>query len=260
VVAAATLIAGAAHADLPVPWVPKNAEEAAVAASAPIVPVRTLELRPAFTDIHTGGNASSLVIRTDLPMPYALVPGLRLGKIYSILRIDLPVISLNTPQLHATGLGDTTVFDSGVYPFRHGAVLVGIGMILPSATNAALGLGQLQLGPSGGIAWAPTRRLGLSVLAANFFSVASATPRPPIDVLALQPWVVVWLPRAFFLLSDPILTFDWNRGGHATVPVNLAAGHAFTHRLVLSLEPEWIATGDGRNNGLIRATVTYLGW
>jgi hypothetical protein len=193
-------------------------------------------------------------------MAYALVPGLRIGKFYSIVRIDLPVISLNTPKVRATGLGDVVAFDSAVWPFKHAAVLFGVGMILPSATNVALGLGQLQLAPSGGVGWAVTRRLGVAVLFANFFSVASATPRPDIDTLALQPWVVLKLPRAFFLLTDPIMTFDWKRGGHATVPVNLAAGHAFSRRLALSVEPEWIATGDGKNDVLVRAVVTYLGW
>jgi hypothetical protein len=250
-----------AHADLPVPWVPKDADEAAIAASAPIVPVRTLELRPSFATLRSGGYLTTLVIRTDLPMRYVLVPGLRIGNLYSIVRVDLPAVStLNTQGLHATGLGDITAFDSAIKPFKWGALLIGIAAIAPSATTAALGLGQLQLAPTGGIAVKVSHHFGFAVLWANFFGVAGAAPSPSIDTLAVQPWVVLTLPKAFFLLSDPIWTFDWNRGGHATIPINLAVGHAFSAHLALDLEPEWVVTGDGQNNVLIRADLNYLAW
>jgi hypothetical protein len=259
--ALAVLIDQGAQAALPVPWVPKDADEAAIAASAPVVPVRSLQLRPSFAILRSGGTLTTLVIRTDLPMRYVLVPGLRLGNVYSIVRVDLPAImTLDTPRLHASGLGDITAFDSAIKPFRWGVVLAGFAMIVPSATRAALGLGQLQLAPTGGFAVKAARHFGFAVLWANFFGVTGATRLRSIDALAVQPYVVLTMPKAFFLLSDPIWTFDWNRKGHATIPINLAVGHAFSAHLALDLQPEWVATGDGQNNVLIRANLDYLGW
>jgi hypothetical protein len=259
----AAVLAGSAiaHAD---DWqfIPKTPEEAALAESFGVVPTRILEARLFYEDQRQGGSVTGLTLRTTIPMPYVLVPGVRFANIYSLVRVDLPILSVDSP---ATGLfggiGDVHFVDGAVKYWKNVAVGAGFGATLPSATHAGLGTGKLTLGPLLGVSvWLVRDVLSISVIAENLFSIAGPADRPDVDVLLLQPSLLLNLPHAFFLESDPILVFEWTRGGHPTIPVNLGVGHAFSKRLVVTVEPEWIASGDRRNDVLVRLIVSYVGW
>jgi hypothetical protein len=245
------------------PWVftPETPEDAARGSSAPIAPVRSFELRPSYTNLDAGGNVTALEARVVVPMPYVLVPGLRIPQLETLLRVDLHLACVNTPQGTASGLGDTPAFDVVIWRSPRWAVGAGLGAVFPTATNPALGTGKLQLGPSVGVAFdAVPRWLSVIVLVENLFSVAGDPSRPDIDTMVLQPFIVAQLPKAFFFMSDPVMLFDWKRDGHATVPLNLGLGHAFTKHVVLTLQPDWIVSGDGKNDVGVRAIFDYVGW
>lgn len=242
-------------------FTPKTPAEAAQVASYGLFPSRLLELRPSYTDIRQGGSATTLVARLAFPMPCVILPGLSIKGIYTIFRIDLPAVALNTPKGFFGGLADTHIIDGAVKPFKWGALGFGFGMIFPTATNQALGFHQFQIGPGGGVSvWMIKNVLSFTVLAEQLFGVLSPPGQPSASVLAVEPSILMSLPKAFYIETQPIMTFDWNRSGNATIPVNLIVGHAFSSHFVTAFQPEWIATGDGKNNVLFRIILTYVGW
>jgi hypothetical protein len=253
-------LAPEAHAD---DWsfTPKTPAEAAMVASYGLFPSRLFELRPAYLDIRQGGSATSLVARLAFPMPCVVLPGLNIKGVYTIFRIDLPAVALNTPKGFFGGLADTHIIDGAVIPTKWGAIGFGFGMIFPTATSQPLGFHQFQIGPGGGVSvWMIKNVLSFTVLAEQLFGVLGPQDRPLASVLAVEPSILMSLPLAFYIETQPIMTFDWNRGGNATIPVNLIVGHAFTSHFVTALEPEWIATGDGKNNVQFRLILSYVGW
>jgi hypothetical protein len=255
------LLASLARADGDWQFTPKTAAQAAEVASYELYPTRVLEARLSYLDIHTGGNATGLELRLVVPMPYVIVPGLRIRDWFSIIRTDVPIVSLDTPMAHTVGISDTHIVDGTVIPFKWGALGFAFGVILPSATSAFLGTGKLSIGPGGGVAVvAMPHLLSFSVLFENQFSIAGDPMRKDVNVLFLQPEILLHLPRAIWLESQPILSFDWTRNGHATIPVMLGVGHGFSSRLAMSVEGSWIATGDGKNDGQVRLVIDYLGW
>jgi hypothetical protein len=252
--------AGWARAD-PWPFVPSTPGEAAMAASSAVVPVRTLRARGSYLDIRDGGSATGLRLHVDLPMKYAWVPGLSIPHLYSIVVAELSVVSLSTPKVTTGGITDLTAYDVAIVRLPHRSALAfGFGMVLPSATSPALGFGKLQLGPALGVAVGATRWLLITLLMENSFSVTGDDSRPPVDVLLVQPIVSVNLPAATYLSFDPVWTFDWNRGGLATIRLDLNVGHAFTRRLVLSAGPDWTVVGNGQNDVRVAVELNYLGW
>jgi hypothetical protein len=243
--------------------VPKTREDAAAAASSiAAIPfeISFFQVTPSYTDLRSGGWAIDGLIRTQLAMKYVLVPGLRLWDLYSVIRIDFAVASVNTPSASATGIADLLFIDGVIKPFHWGAIGLGFAMVLPSATNVILGDGKLQLGPVAAVAITCFRRWRLALVAQNHFSVAGDAQRPDVDRLLLRPVISLVLPHAFYLSFDPVMTFDWQLGGRATIPINLAVGHAFSTKLIAFVEPQWIATGVGKNSVTISVSLAYLIW
>jgi hypothetical protein len=133
-------------------------------------------------------------------------------------------------------------------------------MILPSATNPILGDGKLQLGPVAALACTGVRRLRIAMVAENVFSVAGDPQRSDVGRLFVEPLISVLLPHAFYLSFNPVMVFDWEKSGRATIPVNLAVGHAFTTHLVAFVQPEWITTGEEKNAVTATVGLGYLIW
>ncbi|HVJ14106.1 MAG TPA: hypothetical protein VM686_01640, partial [Polyangiaceae bacterium] len=94
----------------------------------------------------------------------------------------------------------------------------------------------------------------------NAISVAGSPERPDVNTLYVVPTVGLMLPKAFYLYTDPMWRFDWERDGHATIPLNLGIGHAFTSHFVVYVQPEWVATGDLEDSFTARVVVSNLGW
>jgi hypothetical protein len=234
-------------------------EEAALLALSPLSPTNTFEIRPEYTTIRPNANVGSVDMRLALWMPFVLIPGIQAPRMGSLFFIDLQFDSAHAPMVHETGIEDISLIDATVYQFRHVGIGVGFTALLPSATSPLFGRGKLQLGPTSVFA-VGGHRLLFTLTLINLFSVAGAPDRPDVDRLVAVPNFGCLLPKAFFLRFDPIWTFDWKRSGFATIPVNLAAGHAFTKHLLLFIQPEWVTTGTFKNSFTMRVGVTYLGW
>ena len=260
----ALLLATQARAAYAEDWefIPKTPEEAALAESFGVFPTRVLEVRFFHERVFAGGSATGFTLRSAIPMPYVLVPGIRISDMYSLVRVDLPVVGVRVPgNAMVSGIGDVHMIDGAIKSWDKVAIGGGFGVQLPSATNLLLGTGKLQVGPVAGVSvWLVKDVLSVSALVENLFSIAGYDNRPGINTLFLQPAILLNMPHGTYLVSQPIITFDWRRDGHATVPVNLGFGYALSSRLVMTVQPEWIAIGDGKNDALVRVVMSYVGW
>ena len=222
--------------------------------------VNTLQFQPAYTDIRDGGNATQILVRLGVVYHYLFVPGIKVADTYSFARLDMYGKSLNsTASPNVVGLQDWKALLLGVYPFAWGAqVGLGADALLPTATNAALDDQEFELGPALGAVITRVPHLQIGALVQIFFSVAGA--KPDLGYTLVQPVVVYHLPKAFFLKSDGIMSFDFEKSPRATVPVNLHLGHAFTSHLVISAIIEVVTTGSGVGNVTSELNVNYVAW
>jgi len=262
VVAAWARTANARDGDGDWQFIPRTAAQAAFAESFGVVPTRFAELRFGYRDVRAGGSVAALTLRLAIPMPYVLVPGVRFAGIYSLVRIELPVLSVQPPSGGLiAGTGDLHVIDGAIKYWKRIAAGGGFAAQLPAASNVRLGTGKLMLGAIAGIATKlVTDRVSLSVLVEALFSVTGYDARPDVDVLLVQPSLVLLLPRATYVAYEPTMTFAWSRDFRATVPVTFIIGHAFSPHLVMAVEPEWIPTGVRANDLEVRLVISYLGW
>jgi hypothetical protein len=144
-------------------------------------------------------------------------------------------------------------------PLHWGAQLgLGVDAVLPTATNPALDAQEFQLGPAAGAIITRVKHLQVGALVQVFFSVAGA--KPDLGYAQVQPIIVYHLPHALFFKTDGIMNFDWKASPHATVPVNLHFGHAFTSHIVLSAIVQGVTTGSGAGNVTVQLNLNYLGW
>ncbi len=241
---------------------PRSPEEAAYLSLTPLANTNTMKLDLGYTVIPDDGNAAAAFLRTGLWMPYVLIPGIALPNMGSVVVFDVRYQTLDLPELpeRVTGLTDITLVDQAVYRLPWGAIGLGPGFIFPAATSPELGQGKLQVGPVATIALSAVRGLIVTLAVSNAFSVAGSPERPDVNMLFVAPTIGLMLPKAFYVYADPLWRFDWKRDGHATLPINIAIGHAFTSHFVVYLQPEWIATGDLKNSVSTRIILSHLGW
>jgi hypothetical protein len=150
-----------------------------------------------------------------------------------ITRTILPVIwnpSLGPADGATSGIGDTT-FTAFVSPANPGHWIWGAGPVLqlPTNSNAELGNKNTGLGPSAvvlhldkGDPWV------YGVLANNVWSLSSSKQGGSYSTGLIQPFVNYNFGDGLYVVSDPIITVDWNaRGEWWTVPLGGGIGKIF---------------------------------
>jgi hypothetical protein len=226
----------------------------------PFAFVNTLQIEPRYIHIEAGGNATQLEVRLALVYSGLWIPGLRVGNVYSVARLEMFGESLNTPAVgNVTGLQNWQALLLGIKPFAWGAlVALGVDAMLPTSTNAALDTQEFQVGPAFGAYLTRVPKLQIGVLVQFYFSAGG--PSPGITNTTVQPFVSYHLPKAFFFKTDGIMTFDFVSSPHSTVPVNLHVGRGITAHVVISAIAEVVTTGSGVGNVMLEANLNYLGW
>ncbi len=256
---AAAVRALAALVGLIAAW-PSSADEGAVAAASRPLDISNLfRVGLAYTDIHDGGSTIDLRLRLRIAYRGLLIPGLRVGRIYALVRVDVIVQSLQSPAARVVGLRNLEFFDLTGPQRGWGIFGVGLSGALPTSTDAALGSRQLQLGPAAGVLVTRIPHVELSLLLRSFLSVAAATASEQERALFVEPGVTWKLPRSFYAKTEEAIRFDW-RAHETTVAVNLAAGHAVSKHLVLEVRPNAIVVGRGQGNVRVVFFVEYVKW
>lgn len=139
-----------------------------------------------------------------------------------ITRTIMPVISqpqFLTRSHRINGIGDTT-FTAFLSPAESGKLTWGVGpaILLPTASNDALGLNKWAAGPSI-VALAMPGQWVIGALASNIWDFAGSGERS-VNFFTLQYFVNYNLPNGWYLTSAPIITSDWTKASNArwTVP------------------------------------------
>ncbi|WP_240359974.1 neuromedin U [Pyxidicoccus caerfyrddinensis] len=126
------------------------------------------------------------------------------------------------------GLGDTsaTFFFA---PAKPGALIWGVGpaLLLPTATDDALGTGKWSVGPSVVVLVQP-EPWSIGVLAKNVWSVFGSEDRASVNQLLLQYFITYNLPKGWYVTSAPILTANWEADEDPwVIPFGAGAGRVF---------------------------------
>ena len=146
-----------------------------------------------------------------------------------ISRTILPLIY--QPEL-APGVGD--VFGLGdiqqslfLSPAKPGKLIWGVGPILqfPTATDDSLGQGKWGAGPTA-VALTVHGPWVLGTLINNVWSFAGESDRRDVNQMLIQPFVNYNLPHAWYVVTAPIITADWEAESDDrwTVPIGAGVG------------------------------------
>jgi hypothetical protein len=141
-------------------------------------------------------------------------------------RLITPFISqpdIARPQGSTWGLGDLNpqIYVAVSLP-RGFTVGLGPTIVIPTATDAALGAGKLSLGPSAVVVWI-RKAIVVGALVNNAWSIAGDRARTNVNTFFLQPFFSLILPRHTFLFTAPEVTGDWIHHDWV-VPVGAGAG------------------------------------
>ncbi|MGD8296764.1 MAG: hypothetical protein PVG67_10260, partial [Desulfobacterales bacterium] len=150
--------------------------------------------------------------------------------------IDSPGEVAGTPEIPnptsgngATGLGDInySVFLSPAKP--KGAIWgIGPSITMPTATDKELGSEQWSAGPTGVVLFQPKWGT-IGGLARHLGSFAGDSDRKSINQSLFEPFVNYNLPNGWYLISDIIMTANWNLDSSDiwTVPLGGGVGKLF---------------------------------
>jgi hypothetical protein len=124
------------------------------------------------------------------------------------------------------GLGDTTQ-TFFLAPRGDRKLIWGIGpaLVIPTATNTALGQGKFSMGPSV-LALSQPGHWTIGALINNVWSVAGSGGRPPVNLMQLQAFVTYQMKKGWYVATSPILQANWRAasGNIWLVPVGGGVG------------------------------------
>ena len=196
------------------------------------------------------------------PFDAVLIPGIKPKNknIYTLIRIEFPVTSQtygSEPQLNATGLADMTLGDILIFKTSWGKYGIGVNFGFPTATVPVLGSGKWTVGPSGIIFYSKPKHLMLGMVLSQYFSYAGSPARPPSNYMSVQPFIDVIFNKGYFIMLNPIFTFDWQKGDY-TIPVAFGFGKAFAKNLSSYIMPEYVISGPTKKTLIIQFNLNAM--
>jgi hypothetical protein len=171
-----------------------------------------------------------------------------------LTRLVVPVVHQPWPESN-DGVGDISMI-TFLTPARGSRFIwgVGPGLLLPTATKAALGSEKFSAGPAVAAVYT-TQRWVVGVVAQNLWSFAGDNDRSDIHAMTLRPLVNYNLPHGWYLTTSPSFLANWEAddSDRWLVPVGGGLGKVFRlgeQRLSSTLEsyyhaerpeigPEW---------------------
>ena len=193
----------------------------------------SLPLKFTFDYGASNGEASFLNIQPVIPFTVGdwnlinrlIVPLIDTdGEITGLPSIPSPVSGNG-----ATGLGDIN-YSLFVSPAKPKGAIWGIGpsITLPTATDKELGSEKWSAGPTGVVLFQPKWGT-IGGLARHLGSFAGDSDRKNINQTLFEPFVNYNLPNGWYLISDIIMTANWDLKGSDvwTVPLGGGVGKLF---------------------------------
>ena len=208
----------------------KGGGDLRAAVQNPISSLISLPFKFTFDFGAPNGEASFLSIQPVYPVTVgewnlvnrAIVPLIHSpGPIAGTPEIPSPV-----PGSGKTGLGDIN-YSLFFSPVKYDKVIWGLGpsITLPTATDDQLGSGKWSTGPTL-VLLTQTKWGSMGVLGRQLWSFAGESDRAKVSQFLLEPFVNYNLPGGWYLISDLVLTANWDApSGQAwTVPLGGGVG------------------------------------
>lgn len=154
--------------------------------------------------------------------------------IVPIADVDGPIPGLPSnpspiPGNGASGLGDIN-YSMFVSPVKYDKVIWGIGpsISLPTASDDQLGSGKWSIGPTA-VALTQTEWGSVGILGRQLWSFAGDSDRNKVSQALFEPFVNYNLDNGWFLLTDMVITANWeaDSSNRWTVPVGGGFGRVF---------------------------------
>ena len=149
-----------------------------------------------------------------------------------ILKTIIPIThqASGTGNGYINGLGDInpTAF---IAPSMNSRLLWGIGptIVLPTATNTALGAGKFSIGPELALIALPDAWT-FAILTYNIWSVAGHPDRPRVNQFSFQYYITYNFKNGWYLTTQPNITANWLAPANEmwTVPFGAGAGRVLS--------------------------------
>jgi len=236
-------------------------QKAAANATNPLAFVTKLQIQPNYTFNDNGGDQLSMYSRIMQPSKSIGLPFIKSkdpAKIYTIYRLEVPVISQTFPDDvgDATGLSDFILIDVVAFKLKKGIFGIGPALIMPTATSEYLGTGKWSTGAA---AVYGTKAFGLSlgVLGQQFFSFAGDLERADQNYMLFQPIITKIFNKGYFINFSPIMKFDWGNSAY-NIPLGASIGKAFAKNLTMFIGAEYVVSGPGQGDFTIRLNVNTM--
>jgi hypothetical protein len=221
------------------PAAPLSAQEKAgggdlrSAVQNPISSLISLPFKFTFDDGAPNGDATFLNIQPVLPIT--------VGEWNLVNRVILPIIDLDgsvsgtpeipnpTPGTGTSGLGDTN-YSLYFSPVKTGKVIWGAGpsIMLKTASNDQLGSGKWSAGVTA-VALTQPKWGSMGILGRQLWSFAGDEDRADVNQFLLEPFINYNLDKGWFLLTDMVMTANWDADSSQrwTIPLGGGAGRLF---------------------------------
>ncbi len=193
----------------------------------PISSLVSLPFKFTFDYGATNGDGTILNIQPVYPVTK--------GNWNYVSRLILPVASvdgaISTPdnpnprgKESASGLGDTN-YSLYLSPVKYGKVIWGVGpsIMMPTASDDQLGSGKWSAGITG-VALTQPGWGTMGILGRHLWSFAGDDNRSDVNQSLVEPFANYNLDKGWFLITDIIITANWEAPSNQTWTVPLGGG------------------------------------
>ena len=214
-------------------WGQENGDDLRAKVQNPISSLVSLPFKFTFDYGAPNGEASFLNIQPVYPVTvgdWNWVSRLIVPLIDSPGEVTTPATPNPIPGNGATGLGD---FNYSLFfsPVKYDKWIWGIGpaITFPTATDDQLGSDKWSIGPTA-VALSQPKWGSMGLLLRHLWSVAGEDNRADVNQSLLEPFINYNLPKGWYLITDLIITANWDApsGQRWTVPLGGGAGKLFT--------------------------------
>jgi len=211
----------------------KGGEDLAAKTQNPVGAMYSLPFKFIFDYGADNGEATFLNIQPVIPIT---VGNWNLINRVIVPLIDTPGLVTGTPEIPnpvqgngTSGLGDIN-YSVFVSPAEPGKVIWGIGpsLMMKTATDDQLGSGKWSAGPTAVVLIQP-KPWTLGLLGRQLWSFAGDSDRKSVNQLLLEPFINYNLDNGWYLITDMILTANWqvDSSNRWTIPLGGGVGKMF---------------------------------
>jgi len=246
----------------------KGGDDLAAKTQNPVGAMYSLPFKFSFDYGAENGEASFLNIQPVIPvtvgnwnlinrviMPFIDTPGMVTGT----HAIPTPI-----PGDGATGLGDIN-YSVYISPAEPGKVIWGIGpsLMMKTATDDQLGSGKWSTGPTAVILVQP-KPWTLGLLGRQLWSFSGDSERSDVSQMLLEPFINYNLEGGWYLISDMVITANWeaDSSNQWTVPLGGGFGKMFeigSQKMNTKLEAYYnVESPDGAPDWSLSWTLQFL--